>query len=106
MIKYGEKFIIWFCSKILESSVCAGAVGEYADFVVTNYLAKLLDPQILCGKIGLCPKSYTPLDFEEYKKDVLADKPARNVPTPTKKETIKVLHLADAHIDFEYEEVI
>jgi hypothetical protein len=65
-----------------------------------------LNPDILCGKVGLCPKSYLPLDFEEYKKEVLADKPPRNISIPTKKETIKVLHLADAHIDFEYEEVI
>jgi len=73
--------------------------------LVNNLFKKLLNPIEVCGAIGLCKDSYHVLDFNDYLKDVLADKPNKTTPQPTLKSTYKVLHLADMHIDFEYEEV-
>ena len=53
----------------------------------------------------LCPRTKEDDNLKKYVKEVLSDKPAKNIPTPTKKATYKVLQLTDLHIDLKYQPV-
>jgi len=105
VIKYVEKFIELICHAIEGKKVCQGIFGEYAAEFVKNLFKKIFNPVEVCGTIGFCKNVYHVSDFQDYLKDVLADKPNKTIPQPTLKGKYKILHLTDLHIDFEYEEV-
>ena len=52
----------------------------------------------------MCPADRNYLNFTEYLLDVLKDKPKLAPAKPTGRTTYKLLHLADPHTDYEYEE--
>ena len=94
------------CRAIEDEKACSDLFHTYGDEFVKNVLEKLFSPIETCGSLGFCKDTYHVLDFNDYLKDVLSDKPNKTVPQPLSQKTYKVLHLADMHIDFEYEEVI
>lgn len=106
MVQYLEDFLESACAIFESTNVCQGIFHEYASEFVKNFFKRIFDPIEVCGSLGFCKDTYHVLDFNDYLKEVLADKPNTTVPQPTLKSTLKVLHLADMHIDFEYEEVI
>lgn len=93
------------CSAFISENVCYGYFLQYSKELVKNIFKKVFNPIEFCGSIGFCKDSYHVLDFNDYLKDVLANKPNKTTPQPTYKSKYKVLHLSDIHIDFLYEEV-
>ena len=106
MIQYLENFLEVVCGAFEGDKVCGGIFHEYSQEFVKNFFKKIFSPIETCGSLGFCKDTYHVLDFNDYLKDVLSDKPNKTVPQPLSQKTYKVLHLADMHIDFEYEEVI
>ena len=82
--------------------VCHGAVWEMTPIIIESFLNHYLDPLRACPAIYLCPETYQEQDLKAYIKDVLKDKPDRPDPTPTGRETFKLVHVTDMHIDFDY----
>jgi hypothetical protein len=60
----------------------------------------------ICQRILFCPRTDHKEFVKDYVEEVLKDKPATNIPTPTKRSTYTVLHLTDPHLDLQYQEVI
>lgn len=105
VVQYIENFFELLCTAFEGEAFCRGIFNEYANHFVKNLFKKVFSPKDFCGYIGFCKDSYRKLDINDYMKDVLADKPNFTAPQPTMKNKLKVLHLSDLHIDFEYEEV-
>ena len=105
MITYVEKFAELICQAFESTNICRGIFSEYAPEFVKSLFKKIFNPIEVCGAIGFCKDVYHVSDFQDYLKDVLADKPNKTIPQPTLNGKYTVLHLADMHIDFEYEEV-
>lgn len=99
--------------------VCKGAVEEMGDVLVPVLLESTLSPKYFCSRmVGFCfnPKFRT-LKSADYVRDQLASKPEeiknndfhdnlyKEIAEDSKKrETIKILHMSDPHLDFEYVE--
>lgn len=101
--------IIEFCSLDLQKKeVCAGAVDEMEPYVIDSLKAHYLSSDFICGEaLKVCPASYVYLDAMDYVNEVLQGKPNKTYPYPSAqqiKNTYKVLHLSDPHVDIEYEE--
>mmetsp|Transcript_18177 Transcript_18177/g.15852 ORF Transcript_18177/g.15852 Transcript_18177/m.15852 type:complete len:98 (+) Transcript_18177:460-753(+) len=52
----------------------------------------------------LCDRNYTEDREKEYIERVIADKPNKTAPNPTKRATYKFVHLTDMHFDWKYKE--
>ena len=87
---------------IQDSTVCKGAVGAMTPIIVSSLAKHYLSPTRVCPAIYLCPDFYKELNLQAYINETLRDKPVRPDPVPTGRETIKLLHISDMHIDFDY----
>jgi len=102
-----EKAIIVACEMIkIDKQVCKGAVKGFGDILLNELIDKISDPQRICQRILMCPRTTRRERVKEYAEEILKDKPAPSVPTPTKKSTYKILQLSDPHVDLEYQAVI
>ena len=114
-----ENIISYICSYSLKYEVCSGAVNEMGDVVVPQILDFLLSPSYACGRIGgFCSShQWKTLDSSDYIQRILKDKPDflkdndfvnqqyRQINAdPSPRKTVKVLHITDLHLDFEYKE--
>ena len=115
----GETLVIEICSHGVElKEVCEGAVHEMGIVLVPQLLNLVLTPDYFCSRVaGFCANpSYHTLNEQAFIERVLADKPqfiANNSfidqlyeeisADPEPRETIRVLHMSDIHIDFEYQ---
>eukprot|EP00331_Platyophrya_macrostoma_P015218 CAMPEP_0176467452 /NCGR_PEP_ID=MMETSP0127-20121128/38469_1 /TAXON_ID=938130 /ORGANISM="Platyophrya macrostoma, Strain WH" /LENGTH=281 /DNA_ID=CAMNT_0017860759 /DNA_START=388 /DNA_END=1230 /DNA_ORIENTATION=+ len=71
--------------------------------IIISSLAKhYLSPTRICPEIYLCNDYYKSLDLQAAINETLKDKPKRDDPKPTGRETIKMLHISDVHVDFDY----
>jgi len=61
-------------------------------------------PHYTCGRLGYCAKDYKVLNRTEYIQSVIADKPKKEYPIPSKTQTYKALHISDIHLDLDYTE--
>ena len=106
--KYGFKFLknvlSSICSLVLDKSVCYGAIYRYGDIIYDALIDHYFDSEFVCTKIGVCDKHYIELDADDFAREVLKGKPQTEVPTFPSEKTLKVLHLADMHIDMFYQE--
>lgn len=100
-----ETVIEFVCSQHLNKSVCVGAITSFGNVLLEALYNKILSPYNICEHFFMCPKTSYRDRLKDYVKDVLKDKPATNIPTPTKKSTYTIMHVTDPHIDLEYEEV-
>ena len=86
------------------------------EVVVPELLKSVLHPEYFCQRVaGFCRNPYKVLHENDFISRVLKDKPAQiaqdnyidnlyeEIKTdPEPRETVKVLHVSDIHIDFEY----
>jgi len=98
-----EKTAVVLCGIFENKTVCTEAVATFGGILITSLFEKNLNSSRICQKIAMCPRTIEPDYLKKYVKDVLADKPPTNYPTPTKKSTYTILQLADPHIDLEYD---
>lgn len=72
---------------------------------VKHVLDKYLDPYLLCATLDVCPKKTAKDKLELYIEEVLKDKPSGTWQQQRNSTagTLKVLHLADAHVDLFYD---
>jgi hypothetical protein len=90
----------------MNESICQGAISRYGEVVWPALLDRTFDASRLCQKLHFCPDTTHKQVLKDYVDEVMADKPPKNYPTPTKKSTYTVLHFSDPHIDLDYQEVI
>jgi hypothetical protein len=107
------------CSPFIDYRVCAGAVHAMAEIIIPQITQGLLSASYSCSRLmGFCasPK-YKTLDNADYINEMLKDKPEflkNNDYVNTKYEeigndlnprkTVKILHITDLHLDFDYTE--
>ena len=101
----GEKAIDLICDQQPSKRVCLATIGLYTGELFKQLFNKDFNAYHVCENVRLCPKERHRDFLKEYIKDVLKDKPANDIPTPSKKSTYKLLHLTDPHIDLAYQEV-
>ena len=89
-------------AKIEDKAVCKGAVEAMTPIVISSLAQHYLNPTRVCPTIYLCPDFYKELKIQAYINETLRDKPVRPDPVPTGRQTIKMLHVSDMHIDFDY----
>ena len=89
----------------MNRTVCHEAIKSFGEIAYSAIIDRALNPQHVCEKLAMCPKTTHKEKLADYVKEVLKDKPETVYPTPTKKATYKVLQLTDPHIDLEYLEV-
>ena len=108
-----DDVIIEICSFYENKTVCAGAIEEMTPIVMKTLFEGFVSSGYLCSHLGMCadPK-YTLLNYQDYVDNVLKTKPAEldsndyinkmyaNISPDD--ETVKILHLTDPHIDFNY----
>ena len=111
------QIIIAGCARQMDEHVCSGAIRDMAKIVVFNMRHSIFNPNYFCARsIGVCSSPvYRTLKPEDYVNRVLADKPEiiknndfhdklydQIHADPKPRKTVKVLHLSDPHLDFEY----
>jgi sphingomyelin phosphodiesterase len=105
------------CSIFIDYNVCSGSVREMSKLVIHQAVSGVLTPEYSCARLmGFCnsPK-YRTLDSQDYIDRVLADKPElikdndfvnqqykKINEDPNPRKTVKVLHITDVHLDFDY----
>jgi len=93
------------CEKKQSETVCLGAIKSYGDLVFNITLDRTIDPQHVCQRFAMCPRTRERDHLKDYIKEVLKDKPKTNYATPTSKSTYTILQIADPHVDLDYQEV-
>ncbi|CAI2362134.1 unnamed protein product [Moneuplotes crassus] len=114
-----EKIIAYFCGKSLAYEVCLGAIQEMGSIIVPEVMKFLIGPKYACSRlVGVCKNPhFKTADPQDYIDRVLSDKPdfikdndyvnaqyRKIAADPNPRKTVKVLHLSDIHLDFEYKE--
>jgi sphingomyelin phosphodiesterase len=112
----------WIAARTLctdELEVCVGAVKEMGDIIVPQIFEHLFAPKYACSRmLGFCSNpSWKTLDDQEYIDRVLADKPdfikdneftnnkyKEIKADPKERKAVRVMHLSDIHLDFDYVE--
>lgn len=108
-----DLIIIDVCGTQLNRTVCAGAIREMTPYVMNSFFNGVASADYICYELDMCsdPK-FEKLHYQDYIDTVLATKPKEldsndylNKLYATVKEgdeTIKILHLTDPHVDFNY----
>jgi sphingomyelin phosphodiesterase len=105
-----KKFLAFFikeiCTlgKIFPATICNGTVDEMASPLFQSLVKHLLDPDLICPKLGMCDEIYQEINIINLVNDILKDKPKNEEIKPTKRDTLKMLHVSDIHTDLEYKE--
>ena len=94
-----------YCEKKLNATVCVEAVQRYGEVVWEALINRTFDAYHACERFHLCEKTTHKEQLKAYVEEVMADKPATKIPTPTKKSTYTILQMTDPHIDLDYVEV-
>jgi len=92
-----------FCGLKLNKTVCLEAVTSFGPVLFKSLMDKLYNPIHFCEGIFLCPRTTHRESLKQFVEDILKDKPATNIPTPTKKATYNILQIADPHVDLQYQ---
>jgi len=92
-------------SKKVKPLLCKQAIDTFGEIVIHSLSAKIFNPERACARLRLCPKTWETEILEDYIQEVLKDKPNTPQPTPTKRNTYKMMHISDLHVDLEYEVV-
>jgi len=90
------------CSLGLNKTVCLEAVSSFGPVLFKSLVDKLYEPIHFCENVFLCPRTTHRENLKKFVEDVLKDKPATNIPVPTKKSTYNILQISDPHVDLEY----
>lgn len=98
-----RNFATKICNTFEDENVCNGIMMDYFDAFVDNFFARYLTSQHICVFLKTCENHTVEVDFESWKAQVLADKPAAPTASVTR-PAFKVLHLTDLHTDLEYTE--
>lgn len=94
-----------FCIKlkIEDQRVCTGLVQEYKREVLYLLDNVALSPELLCGIVKACKPAVDPLPMWNVTFPSIPKPPVLPPrPPPPGSPTMRVLHIADIHIDFEY----
>jgi hypothetical protein len=114
-----EMAVALICTTKMDYEVCKGAVHEMAEIIIPQMVDFATSPSYGCSRLmGFCssPKWKT-LDSQDYIDRVLSDKPDfikdndyvnkeyEKINNDKKqRKTVKVLHITDLHLDFDYKE--
>ncbi len=91
------------CSLGLNKTVCLEAVSSFGPVLFKSLVDKIYNPIHFCENVFLCPRTTHKENLKHFVEDILKDKPATNVPVPTKKSTYNILQISDPHVDLEYQ---
>lgn len=92
-------------SKKTKPLLCKQAINTFGEVVVHSLSVKIFNPERACARLRLCPKTWENEILGDYIQGVLKDKPNTPQPTPTKRNTYKMMHISDLHVDLEYQVV-
>ncbi|EAR89553.1 ser/thr phosphatase family protein (macronuclear) [Tetrahymena thermophila SB210] len=84
--------------------VCRQYAQEMSPFIVESIQQHFFDPDYACPFIKVCPKVYEDIDIDALVYDIIKEKPKITQIKQSSGKTLKVLQLADVHIDLEYQE--
>ena len=93
------------CETMQTKTVCTSLISSYLDIILGSIIDRTSDPLDICQTIMLCPKTSHTASLDDYIAEVLKDKPPQQTVSPSKKTYYNILHLADPHIDLEYQVV-
>lgn len=100
-----------------QRDVCIGAIKEMGEVVVPQLIHSVFSPKYFCSRIsGFCSKpEYKTLKSQDFVDRLLSEKPefianndysdklhAKMAADTEPRKTVKVLHMSDLHLDFEY----
>jgi len=111
-----EDFSVFLCQFGMDKLVCRGAVHTMISTIMNELPEFLTSPRYFCGRVtGACSNPYKVLDPKLFIDRVVKDKPdeikennfidnlyEEITSDPHPRETIRVLHFSDIHLDFEY----
>ena len=104
MFEFGNFLCNDFVGKIINMTVCKGIVQLYHKIFLDTLVDKFFNPRLSCENMNACPKTRKFLNYQDFIAKIQPGKPADTKwPTPTKRDSYKVLHLTDIHIDQFYE---
>lgn len=89
-------------TKMQTEVICKAAADSFMPIIIPSLAKHYLGPTRVCPTILLCSDYYKELNLDEDIATILKDKPVKADPTPTGRKTVKMLHISDMHIDFEY----
>jgi len=73
------------------------------DFMMIHNFALRFQPDILCAKLNFCDDSYViEQNFEDYKREILYDKPPHKPKKHSDKKPLKIGVITDIHLDLNY----
>ena len=113
-----EKIITYGCSFYLHENVCAGAITSMGDVLIPQITKMLFTGKYACSRFfGTCSTpQWRTINSEGFVRRIIADKPEviknndyidnlyKQIKNDTKRDTIRIMHMSDLHIDFEYTE--
>jgi sphingomyelin phosphodiesterase len=109
--KYGWSVLFEFasllCSLGLNKQVCNRYIHAYGEIVVESLIEHYLNAEFICTFTFMCRyKHFINLNADDFAREILADKPTPNnnfSRINTQAVVWKVLHVADIHVDLQYE---
>ena len=102
-----EDIVILVCSIFLQFEECKTLISQFFPLMVESVIDRIINPDYICSKLLMCSNfHFKTLNPDDYARKLLNEtKVYRNQTHEISKE-IKILQIADLHIDSEYEEVI
>ena len=73
-----------------------------SDSIINSVWRHYTDPHAVCHKVRLCPKEYKIRNLTADMDKILEGKPGKEWEKPTKRKTLKAMHISDLHIDLYY----
>jgi len=102
-IKPLAKLIV--CKSVQPVDYCERMIDGFGDIVLNSLVMRTISEDRICIGLFMCePKQYRKESPQEFVKNILKDMPPKNIPTPSKKKTYKVVTITDIHVDLDYEE--
>ena len=110
--KYGWsvlfEFVTLLCSLGLNKAVCSNYIHAYGETVTTSLIEHYLNAELICTYTFMCRyKHFNTLNADDFARAILTDKP--NLENSdfgvinTSAPVWKALHVADIHVDLQYE---
>ena len=102
-----KDIVILVCSIFLEFEECSTLITEFYPLMVDSLIDRILNPRYICSKLAICSNyHYKTLNPDDYARKLLNETKIYKKQTSKESKEIKILQIADLHIDLEYQEVI